>query len=142
MIHQIHYKCHNLTRVSHPRTNMINRRERMNAGKAARTAKLISFALRIWSISSIALFSIHIKDVRILKYTRILKLQASKDLIHINSHLDVQFQLLNLTCKNDQVTCEAFRQQSLSITYRNYEFGILHVTWMSKARASSPLKRF
>lgn len=48
-------KEENYTCLSHARTNIIRRRERPNAGNAARIAKLISFALRIWSSSSIAL---------------------------------------------------------------------------------------
>lgn len=44
-----------LTFFSQARINMSNRKERKKAGKAARIAKLISLALRIWSSSSIAL---------------------------------------------------------------------------------------
>lgn len=49
------YAFENLTRWSQDRTKISRRRETKNAGKAARIAKLISFALRIWSSSSIAL---------------------------------------------------------------------------------------
>lgn len=54
-IHFLH-KC--VTCFSHARKNISRRNERKNAGNAARTAKLISFARRIWSSSSIALFKI------------------------------------------------------------------------------------
>jgi len=37
---------------------MISKRDRKNAGKAVKTAKLISFARRIWFSSSIALTKI------------------------------------------------------------------------------------
>lgn len=49
------------TCLSHARITMRRRRERKNAGKAARIAKLISFALRIWLSSSIALCKINHK---------------------------------------------------------------------------------
>lgn len=53
-----------LTRLNHARTNTITIRDKKKAGKAARMAKLISFALRIRSSSSIALiWNVFIRDV-------------------------------------------------------------------------------
>lgn len=43
------------TCLNHLRTPIISKKERKQAGNAARIAKLISFALRIWFSSSIAL---------------------------------------------------------------------------------------
>ena len=47
-----------ITCLNHACTTMMSKRERKKAGKAARIAKLISFARRIWSSSSIALVKI------------------------------------------------------------------------------------
>lgn len=105
-------------------------RERKNAGKAARIAKLISLALRIWSSSSIALFKKQFLGTKTLDEV---VYQENWIATLWNSRLNIQFQLLNLWCHKTHVKLLIHKQQILTIAY---------ITWMSKARASSPLRRF
>lgn len=64
-----------MTFLNHARTNMSNSRDRKNAGNAAKIAKLISLALRIWLSSSIALFEkINFRNLK-NKTTRLVQLK-------------------------------------------------------------------
>lgn len=55
------------TCLNHARTTTSKIRERKKAGNAARIAKLISLALRIWSSSSIALLTRNPLELKELK---------------------------------------------------------------------------